>query len=129
MNALFAALAIVGGFLALVWVVCRRSNDLDAAVQQLSCGCPRDGRPRYGHLYCSWVSCDLHRGVGHDCATGRAVDPVAAHFATALREFDYTPAASLTADEIATLADLERRLAAADVPYVPGFPTAEGDPK
>lgn len=91
MSALFAGVAIVGGFLALVWIVVRRSVEIDAVLAE--------------------------------------PDPLDAHFGTAPRESGYFPAASLTPDEIATLADLERRLKASNVPYVSGFPTAEGDPK
>jgi hypothetical protein len=47
-----------------------------------------------------------------------ADDPVGEQFRSAPRERDYFPAASLTPDEVATLADLERRLRASNEPYI-----------
>jgi hypothetical protein len=81
MEALMVAVMLLGGFWALVWIVCRRSAEIDAVL---------------------------------------ASDPLDAHFGTVPRESGYLPAASLSPDEIATLADLERRLRASNTPYVTG---------
>lgn len=32
----------------------------------LDCGCPRDGRPEYGCLYCGHARCAEHRDDEHD---------------------------------------------------------------
>jgi hypothetical protein len=124
-----AVLLLWGGFLSLLWIVRHRNDEPDRAFEspqggRLSCGCPGDGASgaEYGCNQCRRWSCHQHRV--HPCG-----DPVIEQFRTAPRESGYLPAASLSPDEIATLADLERRLRASNTPYVTGFPTAEGDGK
>lgn len=54
----------------MTWLSWRRRKATAApgqGAETLNCGCPRDGRPTLGHLYCQWATCEEHGGTPHRC--------------------------------------------------------------